>query len=79
MIEQDRIEAEARRLESEIGRLIDTEVREIALIQEFRTRMIADVITGKLDVRAQLIRPAFGSIGHLKAYPSESGLPRCGV
>ena len=32
--------------------MIDTEVREIALIQEFRTRMIADVITGKLDVRA---------------------------
>jgi type I restriction enzyme, S subunit len=26
--------------------------REIALIQEFRTRLIADVVTGKLDVRA---------------------------
>ena len=26
--------------------------REITLIQEFRTRMIADVVTGKLDVRA---------------------------
>lgn len=25
--------------------------REIALIQEFRTRLIADVVTGKLDVR----------------------------
>jgi type I restriction enzyme S subunit len=25
---------------------------EIALIQEFRTRLIADVVTGKLDVRA---------------------------
>ncbi len=26
--------------------------REIALIQEFRTRLVADVVTGKLDVRA---------------------------
>jgi type I restriction enzyme S subunit len=26
--------------------------REIALIQEFRTRLIADVVTGKLDIRA---------------------------
>ena len=26
--------------------------REIALLQEFRTRLIADVVTGKLDVRA---------------------------
>ena len=31
---------------------IDNAQREIALIQEFRTRMIADVVTGKLDVRA---------------------------
>lgn len=31
---------------------IDLAVREIALIQEFRTRLIADVVTGKLDVRA---------------------------
>jgi len=27
-------------------------MREIALLQEFRTRLIADVVTGKLDVRA---------------------------
>jgi type I restriction enzyme, S subunit len=26
--------------------------REIAALQEFRTRLIADVVTGKLDVRA---------------------------
>jgi type I restriction enzyme S subunit len=32
--------------------IIDRAQREIALIQEFRTRMIADVVTGKLDVRA---------------------------
>lgn len=26
--------------------------REIALMQEYRTRLVADVVTGKLDVRA---------------------------
>lgn len=31
---------------------IEATQREIALIQEFRTRLIADVVTGKLDVRA---------------------------
>jgi type I restriction enzyme S subunit len=31
---------------------IDIGQREIALIQEFRTRLIADVVTGKLDARA---------------------------
>jgi type I restriction enzyme S subunit len=47
----------------ELVRALDTETaelrvavtrieREIALIQEFRTRLIADVVTGKLDVRA---------------------------
>lgn len=32
--------------------IIDRAQREIELIQEFRTRLIADVVTGKLDVRA---------------------------
>jgi type I restriction enzyme, S subunit len=32
--------------------LLDTASSEIVLIQEFRTRLIADVVTGKLDVRA---------------------------
>jgi type I restriction enzyme S subunit len=30
---------------------IDRANREISLLQEFRTRLIADVVTGKLDVR----------------------------
>ncbi|MFZ1264963.1 MAG: restriction endonuclease subunit S, partial [Anaerolineae bacterium] len=34
------------------GRMIDDAQREIALIREYRTRLIADVVTGKLDVRA---------------------------
>lgn len=34
------------------SKAIDIAQREIAVIQEFRTRLIADVVTGKLDVRA---------------------------
>lgn len=36
----------------EASRAIEHMGNEIALIQEFRTRLIADVVTGKLDVRA---------------------------
>ena len=36
---------------SDVDATIDTAEREIALIQEFRTRLIADVVTGNLDVR----------------------------
>jgi type I restriction enzyme S subunit len=35
-----------------VNAVIDRAQREIALIEEFRTRLIADVVTGKLDVRA---------------------------
>jgi type I restriction enzyme S subunit len=35
-----------------VNAVIDRAQREISLIQEFRTRLIADVVTGKLDVRA---------------------------
>jgi type I restriction enzyme S subunit len=34
------------------SKAIDNAQREMALIQEFRARLIADVVTGKLDVRA---------------------------
>lgn len=37
---------------SGLNAIIDRTQREIALIQEFRIRLIADVVTGKLDVRA---------------------------
>ena len=36
----------------ELNRIIDTANREVALFQEYRTRLIGDVVTGKLDVRA---------------------------
>jgi type I restriction enzyme S subunit len=35
----------------EIDRVIDKTNREIELIQEYRTRLISDVVTGKVDVR----------------------------
>ena len=38
-------------IEKEIGRGIQAASREISLLGEFRTRLIADVVTGKLDVR----------------------------
>jgi type I restriction enzyme, S subunit len=31
---------------------VDSAIREITLLLEFRTRLVADVVTGKLDVRA---------------------------
>ena len=40
--------------------------REIALMQEYRTRLTADLVTGKLDVRA--------AAAHLPAPPAEEAL-----
>ncbi len=34
-----------------LGKAIDRSKQEISLIREYRTRLIADVVTGKLDVR----------------------------
>jgi type I restriction enzyme S subunit len=41
------IETETRALDTAISRL----EREIELLREYRTRLVADVVTGKLDVR----------------------------
>ena len=49
--EQVRIAEGLSAATSDVDATIDTAEREIALIQEFRTRIIADVVTGKLDVR----------------------------
>ena len=51
------IQTETRTLDTAITRL----EREISLLREYRTRLVADVVTGKLDVR-----PA---AGHLPAEP----------
>lgn len=37
---------------TELDKVIDTSWHEITLLQEYRTRIIADVVTGKLDVRS---------------------------
>lgn len=41
---------------SEINRATDTAHCEISLLKEYRTRLIADVVTGKLDVREAAAR-----------------------
>jgi type I restriction enzyme S subunit len=50
-LEQEQI---AHRLDFQLGKIdlaIASENREIVLLREYRTRLIADVVTGKLDVR----------------------------
>ena len=42
------LNARLARFDTAISRL----EREIALLREYRTRLVADVVTGKLDVRA---------------------------
>jgi len=46
------IETETRALDTAISRL----EREIALLREYRTRLVADIVTGKLDVREAAAR-----------------------
>jgi type I restriction enzyme S subunit len=62
--EQVRIVAHLDREVGEIDRTVMTVGREIALLREYRTRLIADVVTGKLDVRE--------AAAHL---PEETGEP----
>ena len=49
--EQVKIVAHLDREFGEIDRTVMTVGREISLLREYRTRLIADVVTGKLDVR----------------------------
>lgn len=54
------LDNESERFSQAISRL----EREIALLREYRTRLVADVVTGKLDVREAAARlPDEGSIG----------------
>jgi len=41
---------------AKLDHAISTAEREIALLREYRTRLIADVVTGKLDVREAAAR-----------------------
>ena len=49
--EQTAIVAHLDKLTSDIDAAIAHTRREIELLEEYRTRLIADVVTGKLDVR----------------------------
>jgi type I restriction enzyme S subunit len=49
--EQERIVSHVEAATADIERLITRTEREIALMQEYRTRLTADIVTGKLDVR----------------------------
>jgi len=49
--EQDAIVAQVREETATLTAFIARVIREIDLIQEYRTRLIADVVTGKVDVR----------------------------
>lgn len=49
--EQIRISQYLIKYESYFHRTVETIQREINLIQEYRTRLISDVVTGKVDVR----------------------------
>ena len=54
--EQDEIIAKASAQTSRLSSAIARARRQIELLQEYRTRLIADVVTGKLDVRAAAAR-----------------------
>jgi len=54
--EQDEIIRYLQAATVDFDRSIEATQREIALIQEFRTRLTADVVTGKIDVRATAAR-----------------------
>lgn len=51
LVDQSRIIEHVVAVENHVGRAIRTTSREIELQREYRTRLVADVITGKLDVR----------------------------
>jgi type I restriction enzyme S subunit len=50
--EQRRLVMDVSESAAETVLAVEKTRREIALLQEFRTRLVADVVTGQLDVRA---------------------------
>ncbi len=48
--EQKAIEQECKRLEKNVDEMVDALKKEIDLLQELRTKIIADVVTGQIDV-----------------------------
>lgn len=50
--QQEQVLADVRRLSIELRNALTRVQREISLLGEFRTRLVADVVTGQVDVRA---------------------------
>ena len=51
LLEQKEIVKFLDKAAAKIDKVIDTEKSKITLLEEYRTRLISDVVTGKLDVR----------------------------
>ncbi len=77
LAEQGGITDFCRRIEDFVCKTVSRTQREIDLIQEYRTRLIADVVTGKLDVRGVEIPERTGGeksgaeTGNARAIPTE--------
>ena len=54
--EQQAIIAHVQESTAEVDSALATTAKEVALIREYRTRLMADVVTGKLDVREAAAR-----------------------
>ena len=61
LAEQTAIAARLNRAADGIDATIDRARRQIELMEEYRTRLIADVVTGKLDVREGHIQTDYGT------------------
>jgi type I restriction enzyme S subunit len=72
--EQEEIVAYITKETAAINTAIARTEREIALMQEYRTRLTADVVTGKLDVREAAARlPELSSSGDLAPNDDDGG------
>ena len=62
---------------AKVGRLIDQVQRQIRLVGEFRIRLIADIVTGKLDIREAAARLP-DKIGELESLPGSAAQTNIG-
>lgn len=66
LMDQARIVAEADRISCPVENTIDRIAAEIELLSEFRTRLVADVVTGQVDVRG--IAAELPDVDHVAAW-----------
>ena len=74
--EQNEIVSYVREQHSAIDQAITRTQRQIDLMQEYRTRLIADVVTGKLDVRGVEV-PSFKQTTKADIDTNETEIPAC--